>query len=186
MTKTDMPIDQILMAAAVQDRPTTLPDGTPQPKLPHGSKILRRPVHVDDRGELQEIYGGFWDVDDIPVTHLYMTTLRPGVVKGWNLHKLHQDRYFLITGTMQVVMYDTRPDSPTLGGVFSVTLSERNRFVLTVPEFVWHADYNCDTKEAICVNLPTVGFDPKQPDKYRLPIDTDLIPYRFPDTARGY
>ncbi len=174
------------LAAAIQDVPTTKADGTLNRRLPHGAKIHRRPIHVDDRGELQEIYGAAWDVDDIPVSHLYMSTLRPGVVKGWNLHKLHQDRYFLVHGVMQVVMFDPRPDSPTFGGVFSITMSERNRFVLTVPEYVWHADYNCDTKEAVFVNMPTVGFDPANPDKYRLPIDSPLIPYQFPSTARGY
>lgn len=177
---------ETMLAVAVKDTPTTKADGTLDLRLPHGCKIHRRPVHVDDRGELQEIYGAAWDIDDIPVTHLYMTTLRPGVVKGWSLHKLHQDRYFLISGTMQVVMFDPRPDSPTLGEVFKITLSERDRFVLTVPEFVWHADYNCDSKEALFINLPTVGFDRKNPDKYRLPIDSPLIPYRFPSTARGY
>ncbi len=174
------------LAAALQDGPTLKADGTSRRRLPEGATIYQRPIHVDDRGELQEIYSAGWPVDDIPVSHLYMTTLRPNIVKGWNLHKLHKDRYFLIIGTMQVVMYDPRPDSATFGEVFSVTLSERERFVLTVPEFAWHADDNCGASEAIFVNLPTVGFDAAAPDKYRLPIDSPLIPYRFPATARGY
>lgn len=174
------------LAGAVKDQPSITSGGTLNRRLPHGSKIYRRPVLVDNRGELQEIYSANWDIDDVPVSHLYMTTLRPGVVKGWSLHKQHQDRYFVVTGTMDVVMYDPRPDSPTCGEVFSVTLSESDRFVLTVPEFVWHADYNCDSKEVILLNLPTVAYDPKNPDKYRLPIDTPLIPYRFPANARGY
>lgn len=182
----DRNILETTLAAAIKDGPTTKADGTLRRRLPHGSKIHRRPIHVDDRGELQEIYGAAWDLDEIPVTHLYMTTIRPGVVKGWNLHKLHQDRYFLIVGTMQVVMYDPRPDSPTFDEVFSVTLSERDRFVLSVPEFVWHADYNCGPKEVLFLNFPTRGFDPANPDKYRLPIYSPLIPYRFASTARGY
>jgi dTDP-4-dehydrorhamnose 3,5-epimerase len=35
------------------------------------------------------------------------------------------------------------------------------------------------------VNCPTMAYDHANPDKYRLPLDTDLIPHKFPG-ARGY
>ena len=35
------------------------------------------------------------------------------------------------------------------------------------------------------MNFPTMAFDHKNPDKYRLPLDTPLIPYSFGD-ARGW
>jgi dTDP-4-dehydrorhamnose 3,5-epimerase len=177
---------ETMLAAAVQDKPTIKSDGTLKQRLPHGAKIHRRPVHVDDRGELQEIYVAAWDMDDVPVSNLYFVTLRPNVAKGWSLHKTHTDRYFVIAGFMQVVMFDPRPESPTCGEVFSVTMSERDRFVLSIPEFVWHADYNCGSTDVILLNFPTRPYDKSDPDKYRLPIDTPLIPYRFPATARGY
>jgi dTDP-4-dehydrorhamnose 3,5-epimerase len=182
----DKSILQITLAAAAADQRSLNKDGTAIRKLPDGAKIHKRPVHVDDRGELQEIYGASWDLDDIPISHLYMTTIQPGVVKGWNLHMFSQDRYFVITGRMQVVMFDPRPDSPTFGGVFSITLSERNHFVLSVPQNVWHADHNVGTNEVIFVNMPTRPYDADRPDKHRLPIDSPLIPYRFPTAARGY
>jgi dTDP-4-dehydrorhamnose 3,5-epimerase len=37
----------------------------------------------------------------------------------------------------------------------------------------------------LAVNFPTVPYDRVRPDKYRLPIDTDLIPHRFPDGVRS-
>jgi dTDP-4-dehydrorhamnose 3,5-epimerase len=33
--------------------------------------------------------------------------------------------------------------------------------------------------DAYFVNLPTRAYDHANPDKFRLPLDTDLIPYRF-------
>jgi len=45
----------------------------------------------------------------------YVFTLRPGVVKGWGMHLEHEDRYFILHGELEVVMYDDRPASPTAG-----------------------------------------------------------------------
>ena len=174
------------LAASTLDGVTVNADGTMIPRLPFGSTISRRPVHADVRGELQEIISPGLAIAEVPVCQVYMVTLRPNVVKGWALHKLHEDRYFVVSGHMQVVLFDPRPDSPTSGMVFSVTMSERDRFVLTIPTHVWHADYNCGAQDAILVNMPTRPYDREAPDKYRLPIDTPLIPYRFPATATGY
>ena len=35
------------------------------------------------------------------------------------------------------------------------------------------------------VNYPTIQYDHSNPDKYRLPLDTDLIPFSF-DGAKGW
>jgi dTDP-4-dehydrorhamnose 3,5-epimerase len=38
----------------------------------------------------------------------------------------------------------------------------------------------------LVVNLPTTEYDYAAPDKLRLPLDTDLIPHRFPPGTRGW
>ena len=35
------------------------------------------------------------------------------------------------------------------------------------------------------VNFPTMPYDHSSPDKYRLPLNTDKIPYKF-ENARGW
>ena len=67
---------------------------------------------------------------------------------------------------------------------YSITSSARGRLV-NVPTNVWHADFNCGTKDVLVVNFPTKPYDHANPDKLRLPIDADLIPYSFGD-AKGY
>ena len=57
--------------------------------------------------------------------------------------------------------------------------------LMNVPKFVWHADHNIGSEECIVVNYPTIQYNHASPDKYRLPIDTDLIPFKF-DGARGW
>jgi dTDP-4-dehydrorhamnose 3,5-epimerase len=101
------------------------------------------------------------------------------------MHLLHEDRYFILTGDMEVVMYDTRVGSPTHGLVSKVVLAESRRRIMNIPAGIWHANHNIGTKDVVVVNFPTKPYDHANPDKYRLPLDTDQIPYKF-DNARGW
>ena len=101
------------------------------------------------------------------------------------MHKQHEDRYFLQLGDIELVLYDARPDSPTCGLVSKVYLSEHRRMLMSIPAGVWHADRNIGSKDAVVVNFPTIPYDHTNPDKYRLPLDTDQIPYKF-DHPRGW
>ena len=81
--------------------------------------VVIRPAvtQTDERGTLCEILNPTWGVHPAPFTYVYQFTIRPGKVKGWHLHHEHDDRIFLSQGTVKVVLYDTRKDSPTHGMV---------------------------------------------------------------------
>ncbi|TRW97627.1 dTDP-4-dehydrorhamnose 3,5-epimerase [Paracoccus sp. M683] len=179
----EIPPDHVLcetLGAAQADQQTTTDDGsaTLTPRI-EGATRRASPTHVDERGRLFEVYSRDWFPDDEPVEHVYVTTLRPGIVKGWGLHERHVDRYFLISGEMQVVLYDVRPDSPSCGKLSVITLGPENRQLLRIPAYVWHADVNIGETEAVLLNMPTMIYDYRNPDKHRLPPDTPLIPYDF-------
>ncbi len=91
----------------------------------------------------------------------------------------------LVQGEMELVLFDPRPDSPTCGEVQRIVLTEQSRCLVNVPRNVWHADHNIGSKDVVVVNHPTMAYDHANPDKYRLPIDTELIPYSFGD-AKGW
>jgi dTDP-4-dehydrorhamnose 3,5-epimerase len=95
------------------------------------------------------------------------------------MHKKHEDRYFILFGEMEAVLYDERPDSPTYGLVSKIVLSEYRRRLMNIPAGIWHADRNIGNKDAVIINFPTIPYDHTNPDKYRLPLDTDKIPYKF-------
>lgn len=95
------------------------------------------------------------------------------------MHKEHQDRYFVLFGELEVVLYDDRPNSPTYQLVATVVLSQYNRRLMNIPTGIWHANHNIGTKDVVVVNFPTRPYDHANPDQYRLPIDTDQIPYQF-------
>ena len=58
-----------------------------------------------------------------------------GFVKGWNLHKLHEDRYFVLHGTLELVLYDVRPESATCGKLSRIW--SRNRDGTARPALSW-------------------------------------------------
>ena len=167
----------------VQDKETVNAAGETLTVLPHGLTFHRVPTHLDDRGSVCEMFDTRWNWHPEPIHFVYSYTIRPGRVKGWGMHKLHEDRYFVLFGEMEVVMYDSRPDSPTRGTVASVVLSHYDRRIMNIPTHVWHACRNLGQTDVVVVNFPTIPYDHSNPDKYRLPLDTDEIPYKFADRA---
>ncbi len=61
------------------------------------------------------------------------------------------------------------------------TITERNRALVVIPRFVFHARQNVGETEAAFVNMPSRPYDHANPDKYRLPLKNDLIPFSFDD-----
>lgn len=173
------------LRAAVKDVQTVSQEGQTVSQLIDGVRVREVPTHADARGSVFELFDPRWDWHPDPVVFSYCFTIRPGYAKGWNLHKLHEDRYCILQGELALVMYDVRPGSPTYGKLSTVVLSEHNRRLVSVPKFVWHADHNIGTRDAVVVNFPTRPYDHANPDKYRLPLDTPLIPHSFPG-ARGW
>jgi len=85
------------------------------------------------------------------------------------------------------VLYDERDGSPTRGLIARVVLSETRRRLMLIPAGVWHASRNLGDREVVVVvvNFPTKPYVHQDPDKARLPLDNDRIPYRFPPGTRG-
>lgn len=173
------------MAGQKQDKQTVTPDGESIQELPFGVTFHDLITQVDERGEVCEHYDPRWGWHEAPLVFVYSFTIRPGMIKGWGLHKKHDDRYCILFGDLEVILYDVRPDSPTNGLVSKIVLSERRRRLMNIPANVWHADRNIGSKDALVVNFPTIQYDHASPDKYRLPLDTDQIPYKF-ENPRGW
>jgi dTDP-4-dehydrorhamnose 3,5-epimerase len=173
------------LAAAVRDRQLATPDGRPVCRLTEGLSIRRLPTIVDARGSVTELFDARWNWHAAPLVFAYTFTIRPGVVKGWNLHREHEDRYVLLAGEMELVLYDPRPGSSTTGEVCRIVLSGHERAIVNVPVNVWHADHNIGAGDVVVVNFPSKAYDHASPDKYRLPLDSPLIPYSFGHTRGG-
>jgi hypothetical protein len=65
------------------------------------------------------------------------------------------------------------------------TFSERSRHLFTIPLGVWHAVQNTGVGDATFMNMPDRAYDHAAPDKFRLPLKNDLIPFDFSPPWRG-
>ena len=175
----------ITLASAMRDRQTVLSDGQPILELIEGVTFREVPTHSDARDSLVEIYDTRWNWHAAPVVFAHCFTIRPGFVKGWGLHQTHEDRYFILFGDMELVLFDPRPNSSTYGKVSKVLMSESNRRLVNIPTHVWHAEHNVGTKDVVVIDLPTEPYNHAAPDKHRLPINTPLIPHSF-GNAQGW
>lgn len=178
-------LSQQLEQASKRDRMTVRPDGSYCVPSIDGVRMRDLVLHTDDRGTVCEMFDPRWNWHPDPLVFTYFYTIRPGMIKGWAMHKIHEDRYCLLQGEMKVVLYDTRSGSPTFGTISEIHLSEHRRQLLSIPTGVWHADQNIGDKDCLVVNFPTIQYDHANPDKYRLPLDTELIPYKF-HQVQGY
>jgi dTDP-4-dehydrorhamnose 3,5-epimerase len=158
---------------------TVTPLGERVAPVIHGVRIHQQVTQQDERGTLTEIYSPSWGFDDIPLVFLYTVTVRPGKVKGWAVHHEQTDRYFFYQGTLKLVLYDDRPESPTHKMINELYFSEANRSLVLVPPHVYHAVHNVGAVEGVLISLPSQPYRHADPDKYTLPLKNDLIPYTF-------
>jgi dTDP-4-dehydrorhamnose 3,5-epimerase len=138
----------------------------------------------DDRGILLELVDTRQPYWHEGVPYVYMGTCRPGRAKGWGMHKAHSDRYMIVAGEMLLVLFDDRDDSPTRGVVQEFYLTRDGLNQLCIPPGVWHAHLNPGAVDLIFVNAPTQHYQHGDPDKWRLPLENDKIPYSFEKTQR--
>ena len=173
------------MHEPVQDRQSVTADGQPIRELIDGVKMQPSTIHVDDRGTMCELFNRAWGIHDAPIVHVYRATIRPGKVKGWVEHHVNEDRLMVVVGECRAVMFDNRPDSPTHGMVNELYLVAQTPTLLVIPTRVFHALENIGTTDMMFVNFPTTTYNYEHPDKYRLPLENDIIPYSF-EERRGW
>jgi dTDP-4-dehydrorhamnose 3,5-epimerase len=141
-----------------------------------GVKVRQLRFIPDERGYLMEILRSDWREFE-RFGQVYVTAAYPGVVKGWHYHKLQTDHFVCIHGMAKVVLYDRREDSPTHGEVNEFFIGERNPSLVKIPPEVVHGFKGVGQGVALIVNVPTELYNYEEPDEYRLPYDTEEIPY---------
>lgn len=162
-----------------RDVQTVTPDGESTQKLINGLAIRPAKTIADDRGTICEMYSADWGYHPDPLVYVYQITIRPGAIKGWVVHRTYDDRGFVSRGSIKFVLYDDRKDSPTFGMLNVLYFDEHNRCLITIPRGVFHALQNVGIEDAYFYNMPSATYHHENPDKERLPVDTDKIPYKF-------
>lgn len=135
--------------------------------LIEGVKTRRLRLIPDERGWLLEIlraddpelFTGFGQV--------YVSATYPGVVKAWHYHKRQLDNFACVAGMVKLVLFDTRPGSPTEGAVNEFYVGTQNPMLVQVPSLVYHGWKCISTEMALVVNAPTEPYQYEDPDEYR-------------------
>ena len=162
-----------------KDIQLTREDGSDIIELIDGVKIYHPPIHIDDRGDVIEAFNPAWGISSEPLVYVYRVSILPGVVKGWIEHHTYSDRSFFSWGNFKIVLYDNRPDSPTYRKINELYAGIKKPTHVIIPPRVFHAIQNIGEQESWFINMPTKIYNYASPDKYRLPLDNEQIPYRF-------
>lgn len=143
-----------------------------------GVKLKQLKFNCDERGRLMEILRSDWP-EFIKFGQVYLTTAYPGVVKAWHYHKKQTDTFICVKGMMKVVLYDSRPKSPTKGQVMEIFMGVHNPLLVQIPPNVFHGFKCISGEESFILNAPTEIYNSKMPDEYRLPAHSKKIPYQW-------
>lgn len=147
--------------------------------LIEGVRIKEVKNVAKEAGHLTEIYRADWGLDELGVTQVFQGVLLPGALSAWHGHRVTTDRLFCNEGVVKIALYDARHDSPTYGLVNEFRIGTIRPALLIVPPQVWHGVKNIGQDKALLINLVDRAYCYEDPDSWRLPHDTQLIPYSF-------
>ncbi|NCO23298.1 spore coat protein [bacterium (Candidatus Moisslbacteria) CG02_land_8_20_14_3_00_36_53] len=140
----------------------------------NGVKIKEVKRHFDDRGFFAEVvkFGEetFKEIKQTSYTETY-----PGVIKAFHWHKRQYDIWSPVRGSMRIVLYDLREDSPTYQETQVIYAGEDNFLVVLIPPYVAHGYQVLGTEKVGLFYHTTEAYDPKNPDEERLPFNDSKI-----------
>ena len=111
---------------------------------------------------------------------IYFSTVNPGQVKAWHVHRRMVLNYAVPSGKILLVLYDHRRGSPTRGEVQEIPMGDDNYCLVTVPPRVWNGFTVRGGSPAIVANCASIPHDSKEIK--RLDPRHKSIPYRWPET----
>lgn len=93
---------------------------------------------------------------------IYFSVVYPGVVKGWHRHSVMSLNYAVVAGTVKLVLFDSRPWSPTEGRLMELFVGDGNYGLAHVPPGVWNGFKGVGTTPAVVANCATHAHDPDE------------------------
>jgi dTDP-4-dehydrorhamnose 3,5-epimerase len=139
-------------------------------------------IHHDARGWLVELFRQDELEEERWPVMTYLSATLPGVTRGPHEHLDQTDGFaFIGPSDFQLVLWDTRPESPTFGRRWVVVVGESNPAAVWIPPRVAHAYRNIGDVPGLVFNGPNrlyAGWGKKDPvDEIR---HEDADPSRFP------
>jgi dTDP-4-dehydrorhamnose 3,5-epimerase len=114
---------------------------------------------------------------------IYFTTVHPGVVKGWHKHARMTLNYTCPFGSIKLVLYDDRTESPTRGELMELLLGPDNYYLVQIPTGVWNSFKGLGEVTSIVANCATEPHT-KEFSEALDPFANDVIPYDWVEAKR--
>jgi dTDP-4-dehydrorhamnose 3,5-epimerase len=171
-------VEQGALPGATRDRQSITRDWMPLQALIEGVVVREVRNVPKDNGYLTEIWRADWQLDG-GVAQVFQALLAPGAVSAWHAHRDATDRLFANHGLIKAVLFDARRGSKTAGRLNVFRCGDVRPQLVVVPPGVWHGVQNIGATPALLLNLPDRAYAYEAPDHWRLPPDTDEIPYSF-------
>lgn len=180
MSNDERIVPQGWMATGTPDGQTVTPDWlVVDPPAIDGVRIKEIRSVATSTGYLTEIFREEWGLDALPVGQVFQRTLYPGGVTGWHAHAVTQDRLFCSVGSVRISLFDGRKASPTFGAVWHKIIGALRPAIVIIPPGVWHGVSSLGPETALVLNLVDKAYAFDSPDHWRLPPDTEQIPYKL-------
>jgi dTDP-4-dehydrorhamnose 3,5-epimerase len=93
---------------------------------------------------------------------IYFSCVYPGAIKAWHIHSRMTLNYAVLIGNIKLVLFDSRPTSPTKGEVQEIFIGESNYVLVRVPPQIVNGFKGIGTTPAIVANCATEPHDPSE------------------------
>lgn len=130
----------------------------------------------DERGAVMHMLRNDADIF-LSFGEIYFSTVYPGVVKAWHLHKEMTLNYAVVSGSVKLVLFDDRHESRTRGELQEIFLSPENYMLVTVPPQVWNGFKGIGVSTAIVANCSTLPHSSGEIE--RRDVRDPSIPYNW-------
>ena len=141
-----------------------------------GVKITPLKQIMDERGKVMHML----KIEDpvfLKFGEIYFSTIFPGAIKGWHIHKEMTLNYAVPYGNIKFVLYDNRIGSSTYGELQEIFMGPDNYFLVTVPPMIWNGFKGIGHEAAIVANCASISHKPDEIDRLD-PFDP-MIPYNW-------
>ena len=124
-----------------------------------GVRIMPLRKIPDERGTVQHMLRSD-DPHFERFGEIYFSTVYPGAIKAWHLHRRMTINYAVPVGSIKLVLFDDRVDSLTRGTLAELFIGDANYCLVQIPPGIWNGFKGIGTGLAIVANCATVPHDP--------------------------
>ncbi|MCL4437456.1 WxcM-like domain-containing protein [Patescibacteria group bacterium] len=120
--------------------------------LEEAKKVTTNNLEGKENGWLIELY------KDGEKTLAYMTMIKPGMFKGYHLHRVRKARYFCVKGTVKIILYKNKQRE-------EYVLSGEKPQRLFIPDNIATGLLNIGNEDVWLINFPDPPYDPNLKDE---------------------